>query len=179
MSCATLSMLSASASGVDGRRGPLVRAAINERVSGDPNIWPVRSLARRLGKTIGPCLSIGCGLGGLERSLIEERISNDITGIDVSETVLAEARKAGGDMPIRYIAADAREFLRGKTYDAIFFHQSLHHFDRLDALMDLVAGALRPGGFLWFDEYIGPSRTEWKYYTDLGIAGAIPRRGAA
>jgi SAM-dependent methyltransferase len=143
---------------------PLIRAAINQRVSGDPNIWPVRSLARRLGKTIGRCLSIGCGLGGLERSLVEERISSDITGIDVSEAALAEARKAAGDMPIRYIAADAREFLRGNTFDAIFFHQSMHHFDRLDELMDLVARALSPGGFLWYDEYIGPSRTEWNVW---------------
>ncbi|HEX9501316.1 MAG TPA: class I SAM-dependent methyltransferase [Thermoanaerobaculia bacterium] len=143
---------------------PLIRAAINQRVSGDPNIWPVQSLARRLGKTIGACLSIGCGIGGLERSLVEERISNEITGIDVSESALAEARRAAGDMPIRYIAADAREFLRAKTFDAIFFHQSLHHFDGLDELMDLVARALRPGGFLWFDEYIGPSRTEWNVW---------------
>ncbi|HYS53560.1 MAG TPA: class I SAM-dependent methyltransferase [Thermoanaerobaculia bacterium] len=143
---------------------PLVRAAINRRVSGDPHVWPVAALKRRLGKTIGPVLSIGCGLGGLERSLVEEQISYDVTGIDVSETALEEARRAAGSMPIRYIAADARDFLREKSFDAIFFHQSMHHFDCLDALMDLVARSLRPGGFLWYDEYVGPSRNEWNLW---------------
>jgi hypothetical protein len=70
---------------------PLVRAAINQRVSGDPNVWPVTALHRRLGTPAGPCLSIGCGLGGLERSLIEEGISRDVTGIDISDSVEAGA----------------------------------------------------------------------------------------
>lgn len=145
---------------------PLVRAAINERVSGDPNVWPITALGRQLAKPIGACLSLGCGLGGLERSLIEENISLDVSGIDISESVLAEARRAAGQMPIRYIAADARQFLRGHkaAFDGIFFHQSLHHFDRLDELMDDVAQALRPNGFLWYDEYVGPSRDEWTWW---------------
>src|SRR5260370_6690171 len=100
---------------------PLIRAAINQRVSGDPNIWPVQSLARRLGKTIGGCLSIGCGIGGLERSLVEERISNEITGIDVSESALAEAQLAARDIPIRYIAPDSRDVLRTAAFDAAVF----------------------------------------------------------
>lgn len=142
---------------------PLVRRAINERVSGDPNIWPITALRLRLERTIGPCLSIGCGTGGLERSIVDEGISREVTGIDISEAPLAEARKLAGDRPIRYRVADAWSFLRDHSFDAIFFHGSLHHFDRLDALMDLVAHALRPNGFLWYDEYVGPSRDEWTW----------------
>ena len=139
---------------------PLIRAAINQRVTGNPNLWPIFGLKRHAGRT----LSIGCGIGGLERSLIEARIADEVIGIDVSETALAEARRAAGGMPITYIAADAREFLRAKKFDAIFFHQSMHHFDRLDELMDLVARALNPGGFLWYDEYVGPSRDQWNIW---------------
>jgi len=29
--------------------------------------------------------------------------------------------------------------------------------------MDLAACALRPNGFLWYDEYVGPSRNEWTW----------------
>ena len=142
---------------------PLIRRAINTRVSGDPDVWPVTALRRRLGRSAGACLSIGCGTGGLERSIADEGISRDVTGIDIGEAPLAEARRLAGDRPIRYRVADAWSFLREHpaSFDAIFFHGSLHHFDRLDALMDLVARALRPGGFLWFDEYVGPSRDEW------------------
>lgn len=139
---------------------PLVRAAINRRVSGDPNVWPITAFAQSLGpRRFQNALSIGCGTGGLERSLIAARIVEGITGIDSSEAILAEARKLAPD--IRYIAADARTFLPGKKFDAIFFHQSLHHFDRLDELMTLVAGALTPAGVLYLDEYVGPSRNEW------------------
>lgn len=140
---------------------PLVRRAINERVSGDPNIWPITALRVRLGRTAGTSLSIGCGTGGLERSIVDEGISRDVTGIDISEAPLAEARRLAGDRPIKYLVADAWTFLRENAFDAIFFHGSLHHFDRLDELMDIVARALRPNGFLWYDEYVGPSRDEW------------------
>ena len=46
-------------------------------------------------------------------------------------------------------------------YDAAFFHQSLHHISDPDALLERVRIALRPGGFLYVDEYVGPSRDEW------------------
>jgi len=138
---------------------PLVRRAINERVTGDPNVWPITALRR----TAATALSIGCGTGGLERSIVDAGISPDVTGIDISETPLAEARKLAEGRPIRYVVADAWTFLRENSFDAIFFHGSLHHFDRLDELMDLVAHALKPGGFLWYDEYVGPSRDEWSW----------------
>ena len=136
---------------------PLVRAAINRRITGDANVWPLPQLLA--GKHFKTALSIGCGTGGLERSLTG--IAEDITGIDASETALAEAKRLGPS--IRYHTADARTFLPGRIYDAIFFHQSLHHFDRLDELMTLVHDALSPDGMLYIDEYIGPSRDEWTW----------------
>ena len=138
---------------------PLIRRAINERVSGDPNIWPISALRR----AAATALTIGCGTGGLERSIVDAGISRDVTGIDISETPLEEARKLADGRPITYRVADAWTFLRDRSFDAIFFHGSLHHFDRLDELMDLVARALKPGGFLWYEEYVGPSRDEWTW----------------
>lgn len=149
---------------------PLVRAAINRRVSGDPNVWPVTALRRRIAGRLplGPCVSIGCGIGGLERSLIEEGITSDVTGVDVSETILTAARGIALDrgMPIRYVNADARAFLREHraAFDGVFFHQSMHHFDDLDDLIDAVHGALRPSGLLYIDEYVGPSRDAWRWW---------------
>ena len=140
---------------------PAVRSAINTRVTGDPSVWPIRGLAPQLPGPlpVRTALSIGCGTGGLERSLLEEGIATEITGIDTSEAALAEARRLGPG--IRYIATDARAFLEGQSFDAIFFHQSLHHFDELDDLMARVQNALAPNGFLYIDEYVGPSRDEW------------------
>src|SRR6187401_1174752 len=82
---------------------PAVRAAINRRVTGNPDIWPIRGLASELAGRIPvrTALSVGCGTGGLERSLVEEGIVTEITGIDTSEAALAEARRLGPG--IRYM----------------------------------------------------------------------------
>ncbi len=75
------------------------------------------------------------------------------------------------------IRSCARQFLREHkvAFDAIFFHQSLHHFDRLDEMMYLVAESLRPNGFLWYDEYVGPSRDEWTWWKLLPATVAYYR----
>jgi O-antigen biosynthesis protein len=144
---------------------PLVRAAINTRVSGDPSVWPVEALKREIAAHIPvrAAVSIGCGLGSLERSLIDEGVVSSITAIDISETAIAEARRSAGTRAAQYVCADAREYLRARpaSFDAVFFHQSLHHFDNLDELMALARTALRTAGFLYIDEYVGPSRDEW------------------
>jgi SAM-dependent methyltransferase len=144
---------------------PLVRHAINRRVTGDPLVWPITALKRQLGERVGRALSIGSGVGAFERTLLEQGIATDVTGVDISDAILGEARKgaAQAGMAIEYIAADAREYMRERpsSFDAVFFHASLHHFDELDDLMATIKRALRPGGFLWYDEYVGPSRDEW------------------
>jgi SAM-dependent methyltransferase len=165
---------------------PFVRHAINRRVTGDPLVWPITALKRALdarGQRVGKALSIGSGVGAFERTLLEQGITTDATGVDISDTILAEARRgaAAAGMNIEYIAADARELLRARpsSFDAVFFHASLHHFDRLDDLMSAIRQALRPGGFLWYDEYVGPSRDEWTPWKLVGPNLAylrLPRR---
>ncbi len=38
--------------------------------------------------------------------------------------------------------------------------QSLHHFDHIGETIGLIARALRPGGLLIVDEFVGPSRAD-------------------
>lgn len=156
---------------------PLVRAAINRRVTGDANLWPIGALRRRA----PVALSIGSGTGAFERTLIGQRIADRVTGVDASAPILEIAQRDAAGLPIDYVAADARQFLREhpSSFDGIFFHEALHHFDRLDELLSLVAAALRPGGFLWYDEYIGPARDQWTIGTLLALNLAyrrLPRR---
>src|ERR1700716_4116665 len=50
---------------------PLVQRAINRRVTGDPNVWPMDWFARRYTPVPAPLvLSVGCGSGILERDAI-------------------------------------------------------------------------------------------------------------
>ncbi|HEY1434840.1 MAG TPA: class I SAM-dependent methyltransferase [Thermoanaerobaculia bacterium] len=147
-----------------------VRERINLRVTGDPLVWPIQWLPTVIpGRTpFARALSIGCGVGHLERSLVDHGIVREITGVDVSPEVLAEAARrtaeAGCGDRIAYVAGDAREVLgRTRDLDAVFFHESLHHFDRLSELLGLVRDALAPGGILYLDEYVGPARDEWTW----------------
>jgi O-antigen biosynthesis protein len=144
---------------------PRVRAMINRRVTGDPELWPTGWFRREFGSRMpfARALSIGCGQGNLERDLATRGIVSSVTGIDVAPAPLAFATKEAEGFPIRYESADAYEYLRARprSFDAIFFHASLHHFDRVDEVVRLASDALAPGGLLYVDEYIGPSMSEW------------------
>jgi SAM-dependent methyltransferase len=158
---------------------PRVRERVNRRVSGDPAVWPTTWLRDRLGarRPLGRAASIGCGVGNLERDLIGQGIVQQIVGLDVSASCLRQAADhaaaAGVSSQVSYVQADARDWLRGTVdLDAVFFHSSLHHFDRLDELLALVEGSLRPGGLLYLDEYVGPARDEWRL-RDLLLHNAL------
>jgi len=148
----------------------LVRERINRRVTGDPALWPIRWLARVVPERVpfARALNVGCGLGHLERSLVEHGLVAHVTGIDTSAPAVEAARRsaeaAGLGASASFVVAEAWEFLReNEAFDAVFFHASLHHFDRLPELLGLVRRALRPRGVLYLDEYVGPARGEWTW----------------
>ena len=149
---------------------PAVRARINRRVTGDPAKWPIRWLSEVVGERLPfrRALSVGCGVGNLERSLVELGLVEHVTGIDSSAGAIEEARRAAAGAgladQIAYAVADAWERLAAtRDLEAVFFHSSLHHFDRLPEFLGLVRAALAPRGILYLDEYVGPARGEWTW----------------
>lgn len=150
---------------------PNVRARVNERITGDPSVWPIpwfRSrpeIAARL--PFGRVLSVGCGTGGLERDLVRSGVASRAVGVDVAMAPLAAARRAAGAEGLRdriaYASAEARTLLeREKHWDAVFFHGSLHHFDDVPGILARARSALKPAGILYLDEYAGRSRGHWR-----------------
>jgi SAM-dependent methyltransferase len=147
---------------------PSVRAAINRRVTGNPELWPIAWLPQIAGARIPfeRAISIGCGLGHFERSLAQLGIVKRVTGVDSSASAIEQARRSASDLAgsISYRAGDAWSILRGsRDLDAVFFHASLHHFRRLPEFLGLVLGALARHGILYLDEYVGPARDEWTW----------------
>ena len=149
---------------------PAVRAWINRRVTGDPEKWPIEWLPRVVPDRLPfrRAVSIGCGLGNLERSLVELGVAVRVTGVDASVEAVGQAwsaaSAAGLTDRISYVAADAWTFLAAtRGLDAVLFHSSLHHFDRLADFLGLVRAALSPRGILYLDEYVGPARGEWTW----------------
>jgi len=145
-----------------------VRIRLNYLIGGGERLWPIEWLEKQVaGRTFERALSIGCGTGPLERQLIQRNLCGTVDAFDGSVHSLHVARReaaaAGAGDRIRYFASDFnRPVLPEKKYDIVFFHQSLHHVGKLEKLYRAVLRALKPDGYLYLDEFVGPSRHEWE-----------------
>jgi SAM-dependent methyltransferase len=145
---------------------PICRRAINLRVSGNDQTWPLDSLYVSLsGRRFQRLLSLGCGTGRLERAISRHRIAEQIEGIDGSPVSIDIAKSRSREEQLENIAYETGDLnhleIRRSWYDAIVFHQSLHHVDAVERLLERVRRALTPDGLLFLEEWVGPSRTEW------------------
>lgn len=146
---------------------PLVQRAINRRVTGDPNRWPMEWFAEKYARTPFPRgLSVGCGSGLLERDVLAKGICEVMEGIDFSQDSIEEARFSAEEAHLAerldYRVEDINALkLPQAAYDIVFFHGSLHHVRQVERVLSEVRQALVPGGLVYIDEYMGPSRSEW------------------
>lgn len=145
---------------------PAVRRYVNRLISGDPDEWPLDWFGRFLGgRVFRRGLSVGCGAGHFERHLVRMGVCERLDAFDASVSSLAQARRTAreeGLEGIRWFAADFnRPALPRRRYDAVFFHQSLHHVAKLEKLLGQVLPALKEDGLLFLDEFVGPSRHQW------------------
>lgn len=154
----------------------VVRERINRRISGDPGVWPTDWLLEHTGR-VERGLSLGCGAGALERDLVRKGICRTVTGVDASRGSIEIARRAaadeGLDHSLEYTVGDLnRMTVEPSSFEAAFFHQSLHHVERLGHCLRQVARSLAEGGYLYLDEYVGPSRNGWNR-DELADAAAV------
>ncbi len=147
---------------------PRVREYILRSISrSEEGLWPVDWFMRWLGpRRFAHALSIGCGTGPFERDVIRKNLVDRIDAFDGSTNSLRIARdlaaNEGMASRVHYFAADFnRPSLSRNTYDIVFIHQALHHVVALERLLREILVALKAGGILYLDEYIGPSRTDW------------------
>jgi SAM-dependent methyltransferase len=148
-----------------------VRHYINRSIGGGDGTWPLDWFQGRYpSQVFERALSIGCGSGALERDLVRRGIVRSIEAFDASPASIELARELAakenlGDR-IHYSIADFNTaVLKPAAYDLVCFHQSLHHVDALEHLLREVRRALKPGGMLYLDEFVGPSRTYWNEVT--------------
>ncbi len=145
---------------------PSIREYVNEYITGVKWLWPLMALkAGWAYKPFARGLSLGCGGGELERAARLLRVCERVDGIDVSPASIKKAKlaaKKDHESGLSYRVADCDQIVLPRAkYDIVFFHGSLHHIADPDRLLDQVLNALKPHGFLYVDDYIGPSRDEW------------------
>jgi SAM-dependent methyltransferase len=146
-------------------QSPTLLSLLNRRVSGDPEVSTAAWFKQKFfPEPAELCLSLGCGFGGFERVGIDIGISKKFHANDISAGAIEKARQAadaaGMADKISYdvVDLDGDYALPPATYDAIFAISSAHHVFQLENLFRQCRAALKPGGLLFLDEYVGPSR---------------------
>lgn len=87
-------------------------------------------------------------------------VAEELVGIDIAPGAIGQAqeraRKEGLDN-IQYRVSDInREELPAEKYDIIWANGALHHIRDLDEVTGRLSAALKPGGILVSNEYVGP-----------------------
>lgn len=105
-------------------------------------------------------LSFCCGFGHVERSLAKLDVAKKIVGTDIAAGAVEEARRrarAENLDNIEYYVSDMNhERLPHDEYDLIYANGALHHIANLESVIPIIYNAVRPGGYLVANEYVGP-----------------------
>ena len=124
----------------------------------------------------GSVLELGCGTGRITIPLARHGV--DIVGLDIVPGMIARAKSKAGDLPIKWVEADVRDFHLGQQFDLICAPGSVfeHLLERADqeAMLACVREHLAPEGlFVLAIRFPGPKamvnaeeEQDWFSYTD-------------
>jgi SAM-dependent methyltransferase len=110
-------------------------------------------------------LDLGCGYGWYCRWAREEG-AEMVTGIDISEKMLARAKESTHDAAITYLRADMETLtLTERAYDVVFSSLALHYLPDFGSLAKQVYETLEPGGAFVFSvehpTFTAPGNPHW------------------
>jgi 2-polyprenyl-3-methyl-5-hydroxy-6-metoxy-1,4-benzoquinol methylase len=147
---------------------PLVQERINLKTSGSAQINRFEYFLNGYLDAKMPverALTLGSGLGDLERGLCQYGFAQSHQGVDLSDEavrIATESARASGLDHLSYHTADLNTIkLEREAYDVIFGISSVHHIGNLEHLLRQVRQALRPSGYFFLDEFVGPNRFQW------------------
>lgn len=103
----------------------------------------------------GDVLEIASGTGSWTLALLHH--ASHVTAVDASAEMIARARaKVGTDRRVDFVQADVLSWRPDRRFDVVFFANWLSHVPgwAFEGFWSVVAGALRPGGRVFFvDEH--------------------------
>lgn len=109
--------------------------------------------------------SPGCGRGDKELILAAAFPDREFVALDITPGILdlgrAEAQRRGLTN-VRFEQGDFNRLdLEPRSFDVVLGLGSIHHVEALEHFWEQVRRALRPGGTLLAQEFIGPNRMQW------------------
>jgi ubiquinone/menaquinone biosynthesis C-methylase UbiE len=134
-----------------------------EGLAGAPE-WPaLQALLPDLGRL--RIVDLGCGFGWFCR-YAQEHGAAHVRGIDVSENMLARARRTTSDPSVVYQRADLETLeLPEAAFDLAFSSLAFHYVENLEGLLATLYRALRPGARLVTSMehpiYTAPAQPAW------------------
>jgi len=148
---------------------PTVLQEVFSRAFGNPDTGFFEFLSARYPQlSCAHALSLCCGDGSFECSLLDRGVFGRITGLELSGQRIEAGRRAVNGHAMRFVQADVNQAEYGQaSFDVVFAKAALHHIENLEHALDQIAQCLRPGGLLIAIDFFGPSRFQW---TDAQLA---------
>ena len=118
------------------------------------------------GRPYSKALSIGCGIASKEISLLRAGTVEQFVVYEISPKRISSGRRTAK----RYGLSGRIEF-RNKavefdappleTFDLVYWNNSLHHMLDVKSCLKWCRSALRPGGVIYLNDFVGPTRMQW------------------
>ncbi len=146
---------------------PLVEMRQNELITGNPHTSPSAYAAEKfLAGSRLTALSLGSGSGSREISWAETGKFERITGIDLSEERVKNARSKLAGTPfagvVEFVTGDVMQHrFEDESLDVVIAEGILHHLSPVEKALENIHRSLKPGGILMVNEYVGPDRFQW------------------
>jgi SAM-dependent methyltransferase len=129
-------------------------------------------------------LSIGCGIASKEIALLRSGAVEKFVVYEISTKRIGSGKRAAK----RYGISDRIEFHNEavefdipppETFDLVYWNNSLHHMLDVRACLTWCRSALRPGGVIYLNDFVGPTRMQWPdEMIDVAnhVRGSLPER---
>lgn len=95
-------------------------------------------------------IEIGCGTGGVTRTLARWPNVKTVVGVDPSDIFISKAKELGGDIPnLSFEIGDGRSLpTEDQDFDVAVIHTTMCHVPNPMSLLEEAFRVLRPGGWL-------------------------------
>jgi len=146
---------------------PAVNARWNFLISGNPNVDEYNYIFSKYLTQINSLkvLSLACGTGHRELNWASFNNIEHIDAYDISKERIAYAKNKAAEMKcnkINFQIGDVYKIeLKPNYYDLIISEQALHHFTPLKQIMEKINYSLKPTGYFFINEFVGPTRFQW------------------